>query len=1747
MRFPLSVRVVAPCVLLALVLALLVAVPPGAAAAPAVPEPEPELSTAEAVPAGAELAKELQASGEEPARYIVRLADEPVATYDGGEPGLAPTRVDTARGQRLDADAAPVQAYRDHLLAEQDAVLDAVSEEVGRDLDPRFTYTNAYNGFALELSGDEAAAFAVQPGVVDVQRDEVRRVQTDNGPAWIGAPAVYPESVTTGVGTKGEGIVVGILDTGINPSNPSFADVGDDGYDHELPDRYDGYLGACDPADTDQYDPSFPCNDKLIGAYGFLPETSTAVDDDGHGSHTASTAAGNVVQDALVEGAGVSATRDIAGVAPHANIISYNVCETTAGCFTSSITAAIDQAIADEVDAINYSIGSTAASDLYTDADTVGFLNARAAGIFVATSAGNSGPGAATVGSPADAPWITAVGASTHDRIFANSLVDATGGEPLPAITGKGFTGGYGPAPLVYAGDYGNPLCLAGEFAATVDFDGAIVLCDRGQNGRVEKSKVVADAGAGGFVLANDPPNATTLNADAFAVPGVHVTYADGVALKAWLEEAGDDAAIRITGGEIAVDDAYGDVMAAFSSRGPNRAAEVVTPSVTAPGVDILAAVGAGDPQPPEWGFVSGTSMSSPHVAGVGALLTARHPDWSPAQMQSAIMTTADTTVLEEDGETPADPFDMGSGRVDVARADAAGLVLDVTTAEYRAADPAEGGDLKDLNLPSFADAQCLATCSWTRTVTSSLETATVTWTASTSGDVPLDVEPATVTLAPGASAELTVTATTEGLPDDAYLFGRVVLTPDDAAVPAAGMPVAVQPSDSILPDVVEIPTRRDAGSQLVEDLQAVGFDELATGADPLAPSVRQDVQLPQDSDNASPYDDLDDGVAFTLVDVPADAARLVAEVTDATARDVDLFVGRDVDGDGLPEANEEVCRSATATFVEVCDLLDPEAGTYWVLVQNWQASAAGPTDPPPIDTITYGTAVVRESAGGASNLRVEGPASAGTGAPFDVRVFFDEPAMEAGQTWYGAVTLGTPEDPDRIGTIPVTVDRLADDVTKTADVTTARPGDTITYTLQVQPNVTDTDLTYTITDALPPGLSYVEGSATGGATVQDGVVTWTRELPTLVGAPGSYDLTTSAETAGCAVPFGSGGYVDFTAFGIFPQAGVTGDDVLFTVTNAPTDAPYEFYGAPYDAVGFTDDGYLLFGGLESYGGGVPPQALPDPALPNGVVAPLWEDWELVYDGDPAAPRGVSIVNLGGTGPASARIIDYARVERPGTGPGAEPSAQTSSFQAWYFRSVSDAPDEYEVYFAYDGLGPLPDPTTVGVEDPLGEVATTLVNAEPADGTVTDDLVVCLDYEGPVPEPATATFQVRVDPGVGRGVIANTAVHTTDDPGAEPAEASAAVRIGRAPGQSPGRPGTGAPGADGGPGTPGAGDGDSRPGDDGPGEGGPDDPGTGEPGPTAPALLRVAGGNRIATAIAISRTTFDEADTVVLARADAYPDALAGSSLASAYAGPLLLNPVDSLDEAVLAEVRRLGATRVVLLGGEQALDAGVAALLAEAGLTVERIGGASRFATAGLVEDALDEVADSDEVVIVEGGAADPARGWPDALSASGLAASRGIPILLATQGSLPAETAEALEGGDDVLVVGGTAAVGDEVASAVDELTGDVRRLAGATRYGTSAAVAEEALARGSDLSATWVATGLDFPDALAAGAAAGAGDTTVLLVDGQGLDASPESRAFLAEHADVIDTVAVAGGVHAVAAPVAEELAALTSGGP
>ncbi len=1334
--------------------------------------------------------------GETEGYWIVTLDDPSLATYTGGIDGLQATSPVATGAPALDVDAPDAQSYTAYLEQRQDEAISSIAAAIGRSPDVRFRFTNAINGLSIWLTPEEASQVLRLPGVADIEKNRVTRLTTDLGPEFIGAPAVW-DGTASGVATQGEGIVVGIIDSGINPENPSFAATGDDGYTHTNPYGSGNFVGACDPANTEQYQPEFVCTDKLIGAYDFFADDDgsgiNSFDHDGHGSHTASTTAGNVV-----DGVGPNGEQ-ISGVAPHANIISYRTCGDEAlsqgYCTSTGAVAAVDQAIADGVDVLNYSIGSESPSDPWSSADDLAFLAARSAGIFVAHSAGNEGPAPATVGSPA-APWVAHVAALSHDRPSLNQLVAMSGGStPPPAdLTGRSGTITPYTAPVVFAGDLpqylldkgavNNALCAVGDPDDGVSespwpegvFEGEIVVCDRGTYARVEKSENVAFSGAGGFVHADTGGGEV---ADFHVIPGIHIDQAEGQLVKDWVvawDETSTDPQPTATI-TAAVPDP--DATASFSSRGPNRSTggDTLMPTVGAPGVAIWAAHGKyGETS---YVYLSGTSMASPHLAGAAALTAAVHPDWTPAQIQSALETTAVTTdIHKEDGVTPADPFDVGSGRVQVDVAVNAALVLDETEGDYDAADPADGGDPTSINNAHLASGACLLECSFVRTFTSTAS-GTVTWTASSTFAGTVTATPASFTLAPGESVDVTFAVDVTSLPTGVNAFGEVLLTPD-AAVPAAHLPIAVLPKTGDLPGQIDLVTRRDAGSDLVRDLTAVEISEFVAAVDGLTPASLRTEELSQDPTNDDPYDS-PDGTFVELVDVAPGTTRAVFEIVTSESPDVDLFVGVDANGDGLPAEAELVALSASGTALEKIVLDAPAAGTYWVLVQNWQESGAAP------DAVTLATALLDGSDVG--NARIEGPAAQPQLEPFDLRVFWDLDAPEEGARYYGWAMLGTdPANPSNIGTIPITLTKLADDVTKTASAAEAERGDVIDVEIAVQPNVLSEDLAYTITDTLPDGLSLVDGSLSasdGSVSVTDGVITWTGVKPTSFGTEGSYTTFTNLDDpVACAMPLASPeGYLDLAGYGIAPQAGIEGDGVVFNAFGA-TAPPTEFFEDATAGISFTDDGFAFF---DSTPGPFPfaPTPIGQPhwatgALeePNDFMAPFWTDMEIFFDA--AAGSGVSLATLGD--PVVATVIEFDDLQPWSESVDPVPGAPTIDFEIFNWHVIDDSPGAWEFAFAYDNVGAFPATiypydVTIGVENETGDAGTEVFSGLFGDAPIVDDLVICFDYQRPAFPATSITYQVVVDADYPGGTLVNEAVSTVDNPGSAPEVASASVTV----------------------------------------------------------------------------------------------------------------------------------------------------------------------------------------------------------------------------------------------------------------------------------------------------------------------------------------------------------------------------------
>jgi Subtilase family/Fibronectin type-III domain/PA domain len=725
--------------------------------------------------ASADLAKSDRAlvRRNDPARVnvVIKLDYDAVASYAGGREGLAATSP-RVTGKKLTGKSRAELRYAAFIKQQEAAAIKAIEAKVPTAKIGQYLRV-VYGGFAATVPANAVKDILKIDGVVAVQSDSLRQLLTDASSDFIGATPL--QNTLGGRPNAGAGTIYGNLDSGVWPEHASFADLGHLG---APPPKGDGTPRTCNFGDNPLTPATdvFACNDKLIGGRPFLatylsnPERAaaepyhTARDSNGHGSHTASTSAGNVVASAPVFGV---ERGPINGVAPGAWVSVYKVCGIQ-GCFGSDSAAAVQQAILDGVNVINFSISG--GTDPFSDPVELAFLDAYAAGVLVSASAGNDGPGAATANHLS--PWVLTVAASTQTREFASTLTLTASGGATFTTDGASITTGVGPLPVVLSSDppYSNNLCNAPAPAGT--FTGKIVACQRGVVGRVEKGFNVFQGGAAGMILYN--PTLADIETDNHFLPTVHL--ADGTDFKAFMlantGETGSFTAGTKRNGQ-------GDVMAAFSSRGP--AGDVIKPDVTAPGVQILAGHSptpdevAGGPAGQFFQAIAGTSMSSPHVAGAALLLKDAHPTWTPGQIKSALMTTAITDVVKEDLVTPADPFDFGSGRITVADASAAPLTFDETAADM-AAFGSSSLTAIHLNIPSINAPVMPGQITTTRTAKNTTGSRVeVNASATAPAGSSISITPKKVKIDPGQSATFTVTITSDA-PVDTQVFGQIRL-----------------------------------------------------------------------------------------------------------------------------------------------------------------------------------------------------------------------------------------------------------------------------------------------------------------------------------------------------------------------------------------------------------------------------------------------------------------------------------------------------------------------------------------------------------------------------------------------------------------------------------------------------------------------------------------------------------------------------------------------------------------------------------------------------------------------------------------------------------------------------------------------------------------------------------------------------------------------------------------------------------
>lgn len=771
-----------------------------------------------------------------PGTYIVVFREPALAAYRGGVPGIAMPKRAVSRGgrQRLDARSPESKRYVSYLHERQRALERRIATANRASLPLRGRMQHALNAIVVDMTPAQAARVARMSEVAFVEPYGVATPDSDVGPTHMGAVPVWNGSNPGAPAAyRGEGMVLGVIDTGVNIGSPSFAGVDPvDGYVHVNPLGAGNYLGTCAPGGAD----AGRCNDKLIGGYDMicLPPVSLCgqphvVDDpgmsdsDGHGSHVASTAAGNQ-RDLLYGGV----PRRISGVAPRANIVAFDICYYDSSiqngqCPNTGIVAAYDKAVADGVvDVINYSFSGS--NDPWGYSVAQAMLNAVSAGIFISASAGNSGPTAATVRNTQ--PWTATVAAAKHGRAEFVGEFGVTGPNPVPAqLTAIEAHEGVGGVPLTAAFPANTPIRASATFNITNDgcnpftpntFAGTIALIRRGTCEHTTKVNNAAAAGAVAVVLANSVPGPMYPYTPGALRPTIGISMAEGTAVWDYIRTRPTSTGrisfpLQMRGN---VADALGD----FSSRGPATGFDLIKPDLTAPGVSILAA-SAG---PTIAGYESlveiydGTSMATPHVAGAALLIRQARPSWTPPEVLSALMLSSTDRVFLEDDVTPAGPHARGAGRVRVDRAINAGLVLHESQTNFLAANPAAGGSPSSLNLAGMADATCTGGCSFTRTFRNARTYGSL-WRVQL---VDLAGSAPTLLWVPaGGSAALTVAIDTASLPANGnWTFGKLVLTElftgaqvnaDSELHLPIGVAVPASASTGFLPGISTLPDKQ--------------------------------------------------------------------------------------------------------------------------------------------------------------------------------------------------------------------------------------------------------------------------------------------------------------------------------------------------------------------------------------------------------------------------------------------------------------------------------------------------------------------------------------------------------------------------------------------------------------------------------------------------------------------------------------------------------------------------------------------------------------------------------------------------------------------------------------------------------------------------------------------------------------------------------------------------------------------------
>ncbi|MEJ2602915.1 MAG: S8 family serine peptidase [Gammaproteobacteria bacterium] len=930
-----------------------------------------------------------------------------------------------------------------------------------------YDYRYGFSGFAAALTPAQAERLRHRPEVAGVWEDEIRPLATNESPSFLGL-FDNEDGLAGPLGLEGEGIVIGVIDSGITPDHPSLADTREADKprlcttsfarsfiglwlcrEYEILDDVlvfdppEGWSGTCESGESFT---ETACNNKLIGARYFVDgaqetgeldpgEFLSPRDADGHGTHIASIAAGNPVE-ASVSGTVLGRIR---GMAPMARVAIYKACwlrpgDTRASCNTSDLARAVDAAVADGVDIINYSVGNSLAT--VTAPDDIALLAAAKAGIFTAVAAGNDGPGLRTIGSPGSSPWVTTVAASTRSGSLYTEAMEVIS---PPSLAGKYASREAAFTPqLEDTGSIEEELVLVDDDSLATDAGDAngttydacqppvngddiadrVALLARGGCTFETKLRNVEDAGAVAALVFNNAgaPFVMTGTSGSVDIPAVMIGEADGTLLRDAITLDEEMIDVRLASGIFLNEQQTGNVMSTFSSRGPaSGAPDILKPDLTAPGVSILGGFSpdaANAEKGESFGYLSGTSMSTPHVAGIAALLLEANPDWSPAALRSALMTTAYQDVLQPDGATAANPFDFGAGHLQPNAAVAPGLLFEAGADEYDSfgcgldqpiPDPARCEELAaagrsfgatDFNQASIAVEQLTGRRSITRTVTGTGQAGTWQVEIDPPPGAVVTVTPATLSLAPGETASYTVDLEFLGAGLDLWYFGAITWRSGDTAVRT---PLAVRPVSLSAPEEV-----RDAGGSgsLSFDVDFGYSGSYQAGVLGLNEALVIDGFVDNDPTKNFTFR-MDNGVTSHVIDVPANQAylrfALFDEETDGDD-DLDMYVYYCPD-----DLCTKIGESGSDTSAEEFSLVTPPAGRYAVLIHGFETDevAGGPGANYRLFAWAFGLA---DDAG---NMSVSAPSSVSAGSTETIRV--DWSGLTVDRRYLGAVSHITP------------------------------------------------------------------------------------------------------------------------------------------------------------------------------------------------------------------------------------------------------------------------------------------------------------------------------------------------------------------------------------------------------------------------------------------------------------------------------------------------------------------------------------------------------------------------------------------------------------------------------------------------------------------------------------------------------------------------------------------------------------------